>query len=224
MRIRDLMTTPVVTVTEDTSLKEAARLMTERDISGLPVLREGKLVGVLTEADFVDRTAPRASLLDRLFKRVGTGEKPERVGDAMTPDPVVIHPYASHVEAARLMRRKRVKRLPVVDADGELVGIVSRSDVLSLFARSDKEIQVEITDRVISQVMGLSPSMFSVDVNEGVVEIEGTVTTRTEADLLTELVEGVAGVIRVDSRIAYCEDDTPEVDPLQPYAISRLNW
>jgi CBS domain-containing protein len=152
MRVLDLMTTDVVTVTPDVSLKEAARAMTDIGVSGLPVLdAEGRLVGIITEADFLAREAGRSErrrLLDTLFSEPFVAEA-ESVGEAMTTDPVVIYPEASLTEAARVMVNHRVKRLPVVDADGRLQGVISRADVVAAFTRPDDIIEDEIREDVI---------------------------------------------------------------------------
>src|SRR5690606_3896103 len=119
MKVRDLMTTEVVSVSESTSLKEAAQLMASHGLSGLPVVSEGKVVGVVSEADFVERssTRSRASLVELLFSRGERRREADTVGEVMTRDVVTIGPDANHADAARLMRRKRVKRPPAVAGD-----------------------------------------------------------------------------------------------------------
>lgn len=227
MLIKDLMTTDVVTVREDTPLKEAARLMAGKGISGLPVVdAEDRLVGIVTEADFVERTShrERAGLVKMLFDRDSRRLKSDSVGGAMTHNVLCIEPDATHAHAARLMERRKVKRLPVVDEDGTLLGIVSRADILSVFARPDEAIEDEVRHRIIGQVLALEPDTVSVEVEEGRVRLEGTVPARTEAELLSDLVPGVDGVISVDSRVRYLVDDTARTEESRPYGVPRPNW
>ena len=142
MRVRDIMTTDPIGVTPDTPLKEAARLMVGNHVSGLPVIdASGRLAGILTEGDFLRREASRgrprrASLLRVLFGDLKATEA-ETAGEAMTKSVVTISPSATIGEAARVMASRKVKRLPVVDADRELVGIISRADVVNAFTKPD---------------------------------------------------------------------------------------
>lgn len=143
MRVADVMTTDVVTVGPETRLDEAARLLRSRRISGLPVLDGGRLVGLITEGDLL-RQLQRIDVpgyidvLGGIFPLPGPGHMERqlrdvtayRVDQLMSRDPVTVSPGADVVEAARVLRRRHIKRLPVVDADGALVGIVSRADLL----------------------------------------------------------------------------------------------
>jgi CBS-domain-containing membrane protein len=214
MKVRDIMTTDPVRVTGDTSLREAARLMVRHRVSGLPVVDDaGKLVGVVSEGDFIRQEASRerphgVSLLDALF---GEGElEPvgaETVGEVMTRSVVTITPEASIGEAARVMGRRNVKRLPVVDLEGELVGIISRADVVGAFTKPDDIIEDEIREDVIRRLLFLDPEVVTIGVSDGVVTLEGELENRTEAHLLEELTRRIAGVVRVESRLGYKVDD-----------------
>ena len=131
MRVLDIMSIDVLTVSPEESLKAAARLMVERGVSGLPVVNaEGKLVGIITEADFLEREADRSHrrLLDALMHKPDTVSEAETVGQVMSTHPVVIYPEASVTEAARVMSHHHVKRLPVVNDECRLQGIISRGD------------------------------------------------------------------------------------------------
>jgi CBS domain-containing protein len=214
LRVRDIMTTDPIGVTPDTPLKEAARLMVDHHISGLPVIDvSGRLAGILTEGDFlrreVDRDRPRrASLLRVLF---GDGEVEATVvgtvGEVMTKGVVTVSPEAAIGEAARIMASRKVKRLPVVDADGELVGIISRADVVNAFTKPDDVIEDEVREDVIRRLLFLDPDPIGVAVSDGVVVLAGELETRTEVELLEELVRRIAGVVRVENRLAYRVDD-----------------
>lgn len=227
MKVKELMTSDVVSVTEETPLKEAARLMTGRGISGLPVVDdEGRVIGMLSEADFVERSSAgeRAGLVGMLFDRSSRRLKADSVGGAMSRNVIAIAPDATHRQAARVMERKNVKRLPVIDDDGHLLGIVSRSDVLSVFARPDEAIEHDIRYRIIGQVLALDESELSVVVKDGHVDLAGSVPTKTEARLLEELSAGVDGVMSVDSGLHYLVDDTKRADESRPYGVPRPNW
>jgi CBS domain-containing protein len=214
MKVRDIMTTDPVKVTGDVRLKEAARLMVHHRVSGLPVVDQaGKLVGIVSEGDFIRREAGRdrphgVSLLDAVF---GEGElEPvgaETVAEVMTRSVVTITPEATVGEAARVMGRRNVKRLPVVDLEGELVGIVSRADIVGAFTKPDDVIEDEVREDLIRRLLFLDPELVSVTVSDGVVALDGELENRTEAHLLEELARRIAGVVRVDSRLRYKVDD-----------------
>ncbi|HLU31487.1 MAG TPA: CBS domain-containing protein [Acidimicrobiia bacterium] len=224
MRIRELMTTEVVTVSERTPLKEAAQLMSDRAISGLPVLRDGTVVGVVSEADFVARATGGRSLVDLLFHRQKIDRPADTVGEIMATDVVTIGPDASHVDAARLMDRRRVKRLPVVDAEGRLLGVVSRADILTVFTRSDAEIEEEIRHHILAQVLAIEPDSIEVLVDHGHVTLAGTVPAKTEAALAEELASRVDGVIAVESTLHYRVDDTRGAEGARSLGAPRPNW
>ena len=204
MRVLDLMTTEVVTVTPGMSLKEAARTMTDLGVSGLPVLDDqGRIVGIITEADFLAREAGRAEprrrrLLDALFNEPQVAEA-ENVEQAMTLDPVVIYPEASLTEAARVMVNHGVKRLPVVDAEGKLRGVISRADVVAAFTRPD-------------DVIDIHQGPVDVKVADGIVTLRGTVPTKSDARLLEELTRRLDGVVRLDAGVEFEIDDQRPVE------------
>jgi len=214
MKVRDVMTTDPIRVTPETRLREAARLMVHHRVSGLPVVDDaGRLVGILSEGDFLRQEADRdrphgVSLLDALF---GEGElqavSAETVAEVMTRSVVTITPEATLGEAARVLGRRNFKSLPVVDLDGDLVGIVSRADVVGAFAKPDDVIEDEIREDVIRRLLFLDPQMITVTVNDGVVTLAGEMENRTEVQLLEELSRRIAGVVRVESRLIYKVDD-----------------
>jgi CBS domain-containing protein len=213
MNVLDIMTTDPLTVAPDTPLKEAARLMVAERISGLPVVEGGALVGIVTEGDFLRQEAGRQSptrysLLDALFGDSTAGEPgAETVSEVMTDKVISITPDASLGEAARTMANKSVNRLPVVDGDGRLVGIISRADVVNAFTKPDEVIQDEVEQDVIRRILFLDPSTVEVNVDDGVVHLAGEVENRTEAELLEELVRRIAGVVKVHSELTFEVDD-----------------
>lgn len=213
MKVRDLMTTDPLTVSPDTLLKEAARTMVRNKVSGLPVLVDGALVGIVTEGDFLRQEANRDqpyrfSLLDALFGE-GPSDPPsvEAVAEVMTEMVISTTPDVTIGEAARVMANKRVKRLPVVDEDGVLIGIISRADVVNAFTKPDEIIEDEIREDIIRRLLFLDPQEVGVAVDDGVVTLEGEMENRTEAHLLEELARRVEGVVRVDSQLTFLVDD-----------------
>ena len=210
MRVLDVMTIDVITTTPSAYLKEAARTMGGAGVSGLPVVDEsGTLVGIITEADFLEREADRSQrrLLSAMIEERGPIVDAETVGEVMTRDPVVIFPEASVTEAARVMAHHHVKRLPVVDANGALVGIISRADVVAVFTRPDDVIEDEIREDIVKRVLLLEADSLDVDVTNGVVTISGSAPTATDARLLEALVRRIDGVVRLESRVAYDVND-----------------
>lgn len=213
MKVRDLMTTDPLTVSADTLLKEAARTMVRNKVSGLPVMSDGALIGIVTEGDFLRQEANRDqpyrfSLLDALFGE-GSVDPPavEAVAEVMTENVITIRPEATIGEAARVMANKRVKRLPVIDEDGALIGIISRADVVNAFTKPDEIIEDEVREDIVRRLLFLDPEDVGVSVEEGVVTLDGEMENRTEAHLLEELTRRVEGVVRVDSQLTFLVDD-----------------
>ncbi len=213
MKLRTLMTRDLISVGPDASLKEAARRMVEAGVSGLPVTDSfAHLVGIVSEADFVATEADRrrerrAGLLRFLFRdtEMPTGER--LVRDVMSTELITLGPDADHTEAARVMQRERIKRIPVVE-DGRLVGLVSRSDIMRVFARSDLEIIEEINDHIMGDVLWIDPRRVTVRCDDGNVELRGRLETKTDADLLGKLVARADGVVSVANHLDWDVDNT----------------
>jgi len=212
MRVRDVMSENVITVQPGASLKDAARLLAEHGISGLPVVADGVLLGVLSEGDvlFKERGPLGLSGVLRLLDQYGIdGElklEARTVADAMTVPAVTIEPDRSVAGAAARMLEQRVHRLPVVD-DGEIVGIVTRSDLVRAFARGDLDVKGEIERDVLRRWLCVEPDSVRVRVENGDVRLDGEVERRSEAEMAVALVSRVAGVVSVDSRLRWREDD-----------------
>lgn len=209
MKVKDVMTKDVATVSPDASLKAVAHALVERRISGLPVVDEdGTVLGVVSEADVLvkesgDRSA-RGGLLSWLFEAsyVELEEKlgARTAGEAMTAPPLTIGPNRPVHEAATRMIEEGVNRLPVVE-DGKLVGIVTRADLVRAFTRSDDEIATEIREEILRRTLWISPETVDVSVAAGEVTLRGRVETRTDAELLPVFVERVPGVVGVRSEL-----------------------
>lgn len=212
MKVRDLMTTDPITTTADAPLKEAARMMVREKISGLPVMEGNKLVGIVTEGDFLRQEANRdqpyrLSLLEALFGDGAAEPAVETVGEVMTEPVITITPDATISEAARVMSHRKVKRLPVVDDEGNLIGVISRADVVNAFTKPDEVIEDEVREDIVRRLLFLEPDAVDVSVKEGVVTLSGELENRTEAHLLEEMARRIAGVVRVVSNLTYEIDD-----------------
>jgi len=124
------------------------------------------------------------------------------------PEPVItITADATISEAARIMSQRRVKRLPVVDDEGVLIGVISRADVVNAFTKPDEVIEDEVREDIIRRLLFLDPATVTVSVHEGVVTLSGELENRTEAHLLEELTRRIAGVVRVVSNLTFQVDD-----------------
>ena len=178
-RVSDVMTTSVVTVDRITPYQEIDRLLTERRISGLPVLKMGREVaGVVTEADLLaaqDETNRRARMASSVGGRWLHRKRPHvglTAGTLMTAPAITIGPDATIPAAARLMNTHHIRRLPVVDGQGKLVGIVSRRDLLSVFLRPDADIIHDVR-QVLNEIPVTDPKDVDVTVRHGVVTLSG---------------------------------------------------
>jgi CBS domain-containing protein len=201
MRVVDLMTTDVITVSPETAIKDAARLMFRNRVSGLPVCdEEGLVVGIITEADFLRLEVAR--------EEADVPTPVESVGQVMNQNVVTIGSDQRIGDAARTMVVHDINRLPVVDEDGRLLGIISRLDVVAVFTRPDDVIEDEIREDVLRRVLFIDPDDITVTVANGVVRFQGQIGTRNEANLLEELARRLDGVVRVDNQLTWRYDDS----------------
>ncbi|MEV6246770.1 CBS domain-containing protein [Streptomyces sp. NPDC051742] len=203
MKVGDLMTDEVVSVVPATQFRDVAKLLAEYDISGVPVLDEDDhVVGVVSESDLL---AGR-----ELTTR-----------DLMTTPAVTVHAEETVADAARLMVRRGVERLPVVDEEERLVGIVTRRDLLCVYLRPDSEIRRRIREDVLTDAMDLPGDAVDVHVLDGVATLGGRVRRRSQALMLAGLAERVDGVVAVVDRLSFLEDDARPASPTRtPHDIS----
>jgi len=212
LTVRDIMTTNVVTVRADASFKEIAVRLREHRVSAFPVLdKDGTVIGVVSEADLLLKEALPQSEEDALERaqpgilRQRAQEKARAVtaADLMSRPAVTVAPEDSVEHAARLMYARGVKRVPVTDAAGRLVGIVSRADVLSVFGRGDEEIREQIVAEVIGGEFGADPGRFGVTVADGIVTMTGRPGSVSLGRDLLSRVRHVQGVVSVRDRFTY---------------------
>ena len=226
--VRDVMTTGVVTVEAWTPFKEIVARLAEQRISAVPVLNaDGRVLGVVTEADLLlkqehpdpELNIPLAWSKHRRLER----EKADAAvaGKLMTAPAVTIPPTATVTDAARRLHAAGVKRLPVVDEAGRLVGIVSRADLLTVFTRPDQAIRREVMLDVIAGEFMLDPSRFSIHVDDGVVVLQGKVERRSLVPSLVGAIDGVEGVVRVEDRLTFDLDDRDGTAMAYPYIHRR---
>jgi CBS domain-containing protein len=193
--VRDIMTTAVVTVRPDTPSREVAAMFRQHRVSGFSVTGDdGKVVGVVTETDLLALVAGQ----DHRGHRAAA-----TAGDLMSHPAVTISPDELVKTAAGLTRKRRLQRLPVVDHDGRLAGIVSRSDVLSVFRRSDEELRREVNQDVIADGFFTDPARFTVTVHNGIVTLEGEPGSVVLGASIADQVEHLEGVVAVRDRFTY---------------------
>jgi len=184
MRTKDVMTSPVVTVSPDTPLKDVARILVERGINAVPVVDAAdRLCGIVSEADLLT--------LETADSR---GSRPHTASEVMSQSVYTLAQDTDATVAARMMLRHRLKSVPVVAGD-RVVGIVARRDLLRLVARGDDDIRADLQARLASELERLQ--RLRVEVADGVVTVAGA------GELGRELVAGLArtvpGVVEVRS-------------------------
>ncbi len=206
-RVRDVMTTSVISVDRITGYKEIASLLAKHHIGGVPVLMLGRQVaGMVTDADLVAAAGDRGDAGGGSWPRRHHGGAKEHLLTAeqlMTSPAVTIYPDAPIGTAARTLTHHRIRRLPVVDEKGTLIGIVSRRDLLKLFLRPDAEIARQVTE-VVAEVLPDEAAAITVTVHEGVVTLTGHSATgsKDELRLAVRLAADLDGVIDVVDRTA----------------------
>jgi len=211
--VKDVMTTRVVFVKQDTTYKDMAARLREHRVSAFPVLDdEDRVIGVVSEADLLAKEALEGEVPGLIGELLHHREQAKAAGvtaaDLMTRPPITITADESAAHAARLMHGSHVKRLPVVTADGRLIGIVSRADVLSVYSRPDEEIRREITGELSAHAFLIDPR-FTVTVKDGIVTIEGKPETSTVGRDVIASIRHVEGVVAVRDRLSYPPAERP---------------
>lgn len=203
-----VMTRRVVALREDAEYKDIVTALRRYRVSACPVIDEGgRVIGLVSEADLLYKQTdpPMPPGLHRLDWRLHEHTKATAVtaGELMTAPAVVILPSAPVATAAKVMQDRLLKRLPVVDADGCLIGIVTRSDVLSVFERSDEDIWDEVVKVMVDEEFALDPASLDITVRSGVVTLGGLIDQRGTALRLLGRVRHTEGVVGVRDRLGY---------------------
>jgi CBS domain-containing protein len=203
-RVRDVMTADVVTADRNMTYKQAAKLLTGQRVNAIPVVAKGgRVLGMVSEADVLrkaERRPWRRSGLAGRARRDQAKAKARTAGQLMTSPPITIHPDAPLSAAARLMNAHHIRRLPVVNAAGDLVGIVSRRDLMKVFLRPDQDITTEVS-RVLAQILPEYAGQVTVGVSDGVVTLDGALGDQDLIPVAVGLASGVDGVVAVVNRL-----------------------
>jgi CBS domain-containing protein len=212
-KVRDVMVHRVIAVREDTSFKEIVALLTEKQIAAVPVVNAAhEVVGVVSESDLLYKEEyhdePGTATKRRWWRGWPTYKaSATEAREVMTTPPVVISADATIVEAARRIDEYGVKRLPVVDVDGKLVGIIAPRDILKVFLRPDEEIRQEIMDEVFVKYLHAKPALIKVDVRDGVAYLGGQVETPGHIPLAVRMAAAIDGVVAVRDQLTAPRDD-----------------
>ncbi|MER7463300.1 CBS domain-containing protein [Streptomyces sp. NPDC097981] len=188
--VGQVMTGDVVTAGPDTPARELLRLLTRHRIGGLPVVDEDdKVVGVVSRTDLTRRMGSSGRLASRLT-----------AGRLMTAPAVTVHPEQRVAQAARVMERRHIDRLPVVDEEDRLVGITTRRDLLRVFLRTDDEIRSDVEAEVRAHLSPPAGTALRVRVKDGAVTLQEVASPSTDTSSLLRAVwrvDGVVGVVHV---------------------------
>jgi CBS domain-containing protein len=217
--VKDVMTTHVVAVRQDASYKEMATRLREHRVSAFPVLdEENKVIGIVSEADLLAKEALEGEVPGFIGGMLRHKEQAKAAGitaaDVMTKPAITVGPDDTVAHAARVMYGRRVKRLPVIETDGRLAGIVSRADVLSVYSRTDDAIKREVTQNVILDGFLVDPGRLTITVKDGIVTIEGTPETNAVGHDIVDAAKHVEGVVSVRDRLRYIDDRPAGPGPL----------
>ncbi|AVZ77836.1 hypothetical protein SLUN_35685 [Streptomyces lunaelactis] len=197
--VSDVMTHTAIAVGRHAGYKEIVELMEQWKVSALPVIEgEGRVIGVVSEADLLPKEEYRSNDLTRADRPLSDADAAKAgavsAEELMSAPAITVHASATIAEAARIMARRHVKRLPVVDDVGMLEGVVSRADLLKVFLRADEEIADEIRRTVIEN---LPVAQVEVSVTDGAVTLRGDLRDRALVPLLARAVRAVEGVVDI---------------------------
>jgi CBS domain-containing protein len=205
-KVRSVMTEDVVSVRPHTRFKECVDMIRVHRVGALPVIdAAGRLLGILTESDLLRKEeGPVGRDQSRATARTAA--------EAMTRALTTSNPDATVAEAARLMHAASVRHLPIIDAEGRLIGIVSRADLLKVFLRSDESLRREIDEVLLQQTLGVPRGALVVEVRDGVVHVSGEVESPSQARLILALIDHVEGVVGVDGELEHRSEDARSND------------
>jgi CBS domain-containing protein len=213
--VSDVMTSRVHVASPLAPFKQLVRLIEENRVSAIPIVdQQGVPVGIVSESDLLlkERRFDLERSHDLLHVQKRRQDRVKARGtvasEVMTSPAITVPSETSLSDAARIMQEKNVRRLVVVDERGRIAGIVSRSDLLQVFLRSDEELREEITKNLIPAVLLPSDDEVGVDVSWNVATLSGEVDRRSDAEILTRLTLQLDGIVDVVDRLSYRWDDT----------------
>jgi len=212
--VSDVMTSRVHVATPLTPFKLLVRLIEENRISAVPIVdQQGIPIGIVSETDLLlkQRRPELESSRDLLHVQKRRHERAKAAGtvasEVMTSPAITVGSDTSLSRAARLMQERNVRRLVVVDERGRIAGIVSRSDLLQVFLRTDEELREEIAGKLIPAVLPSSSDAIGVEVRWNIATLSGDVDRKSDADMLTRLARELDGVVGVVDQLTYRWDD-----------------
>lgn len=226
--VADVMTARVHVAGPLTPFKLLVRLIEENRVSAIPIVDlNGFPIGIVSESDLLlkERRHELETESDLLHLRRRQKERTKAEGlvasDLMTTPPITVSATTGLTLAARMMQVRNVRRLIVVDERGRIAGVVSRSDLLQVFLRTDEELRDEIIDRLIPALMLSADQPIGVEVRYNVVTLSGDVDRKSDAEILARMARELDGVVEVVSQLTYKWDDSRPVRELaQPAAQS----
>jgi CBS-domain-containing membrane protein len=213
-KVRDVMTTDVVTVHADTPYGDIVSALARHRISAVPVVdRFREVIGVVSEADLLHKVEFIGDTVQRVFEwgnRKTSRAKAEATTavELMSSPAVTVKPGESVVVAAKRMEAAKVKRLPVVNDRGCVVGVVARSDLLKMYLRPDHDLRDDIVEKVLRQMLWIDPLTVRAEVRDGAVTLTGSLERKSTAELAVHVTKSVPGVIHVIDQISWEHDDT----------------
>jgi len=216
-RVKDVMTTTVAVVTTETPFKEIVHRLAEHRVAALPVIDAREhVVGVVSEADLLlkeEHPEPRPGPLFESRRRSTERRKASGAlaGQLMTAPAVTVRATETVTGAARLMEAARIKRMPVVDEQGGLVGIVSRRDLVRLYTRPDSEVRRSVAEGVLRSLW-IDPAMLEIRVRSGIVTLAGHLDRRSTCEIVVAFSKATPGVVDVVDELTYDFDDSDVVE------------
>lgn len=221
-KVGSVMTMEVVAVAESTPFKEVAKLLARHRISGVPVVDDDeKVVGVISETDLMLRQAQQDAERPRLLRRLPAARRRAAkaaaltAGQLMSTPPVTVRADDSIARSARTMAQHRIERLPVLDEEDRLVGIVTRRDLLQVFLRRDDDIREEVVQEILVRTLWLTPQVVEVAVADGVVTLDGELERESEVAIAGHMTAQIDGVVAVVNRLTARYDDS-QPQPTSP--------
>lgn len=213
--VGDVMTHAVIAVGRDAPFQEIVENLRKWRISALPVLvGDGRVVGVVSEADLLAREELRDTVLPPSDRAADAALQQQAhavtAGQLMSFPAITVHPDATLAQAARAMVHAHVKRLPVIDAEGHLIGVVSRGDLLKVYLRPDEDIAGDVRRALLAHPLPTDASGIDVKVEEGLVTLRGTVPEPSPLGVLDLLARSVPGVVDVETLVSI--GPAPEAD------------